>query len=203
MQMSTSGSSGRPHLAAVVDVAHGGDVLGSAGGEGILAGGGHLVGDGGRHAGEVEDVDALEDLVPVKDVALCHVDRGVLAVVDAAVAALRGANLKHIGTKAIALANDTRGVDVVDLQRTQSALAQAVGRNNGDVSGLVALIGQGKRGVGLGATVADVELSRLLNAQVIFGREPHHDLAEGKNRFTHGRVAPSCSCVHLVYGVGT
>lgn len=158
---------------------------------------GHLVGDCGRHAREVEGIDALENLVPVKDVALGHVDGGVLAVVDAAVAALRGTNLKYIGAKTVALANDARNVDVVGLQRTQGALTQTVGRNNGDVGGLVALVGQGKRGVGLGAAVADVKLGRLLNTQVSFGREPHHDLAEGKLRFTHGRVAPSCSCVHL------
>ena len=188
---------GRPHLAAIVHVADGGDALGAAGGESVLAGSGHLVGHGGRHAREVEDVDALEDLVPIKDVALGHVDGRVLAVVDAAVAALRGANLKDVGTKTVALAHDARGVDVVDLQRAKGALAQAVGRNNGDVSGLVALVGQGKRGVGLGAAVADIKLGRLLNAQMIFGREPHHDLAEGKNRFTHGRAAPSYSCVHL------
>ena len=188
---------GRPHLAAIVHVAHGGDAFGAAGGEGILAGGGHLVGDGGRHAGEVEDIDTLEDLVPVKDVALGHVDGRVLAVVDAAVAALRGADLKHIGAKTVALAHDARGIDVVDLQRTQGALAQTVGRDNGDVSCLVTLVGQGKRGVGFGAAVADIKLGRLLNAQMVFGREPHHDLAEGKNRFTHGRAAPSYSCVHL------
>ena len=194
---------GRPHLAAVVNVAHGGDALGTASGESVLAGGGHLVGDGGRHTREVEDVDALEDLVPVKDVALGHVDGRVLAVVDAAVAALRSADLKHIGAKTVALTHDARGVDVVDLQGAQRALAQAVGRNDGNISGLVALVGQGKCGVCLGAAVADIELGGLLNTQVIFGREPHHDLAEGKNRFTHGRVAPSCLCVHLCYGVGT
>ena len=188
---------GRPHLAAIVHVAHGGDALGAADGERLLAGGGHLVGDGGGHAGEVEDIDALEDLVPVKNIALGHVDGRELAVVDAAVAALRGTDLKHIGAKAVALTHDARGVDAVGLQRTQGALAQTVGRDNGDVSGLVALVGQGKRGVCLGAAVADIKLGRLLNAQVVFGREPHHDLAEGKNRFTHGRVAPSCSCVHL------
>ena len=181
---------GRPHLAAIVHVAHGGDALGAAGGECLLAGGGHLIGDGGGHAGEIEDIDALEDLVPVKDVALGHVDGRVLAVVDATIAALRGTDLKDIGAKAVALTHDARGVDVVSLKRTQSALAQTVGRDNGDVSGLVALVGQGKRSVGLGAAVADVKLGCLLNTQVVFGREPHHDLAEGKNRFTHGRAAP-------------
>ena len=188
---------GRPHLAAIVHVAHGGDALGTAGGERILAGGGHLIGDGGGHAGEIEDIDALEDLVPVKDVALGHVDGRELAVVDATVAALRGTDLKHIGAKAVALTHDARGVDVVGLQRTQRALAQTVGRDNGDVSGLVALVGEGKGGVGLSAAIADVKFDCLLNAQMVFGREPHHDLAKGKNRFTHGRAAPSCSCVHL------
>ena len=160
---------GRPHLAAIVHVAHGGDTLGAAGGERLLAGGGHLIGDGGGHAGEIEDIDALEDLVPVKDVALGHVDGRELAVVDAAVAALRGADLKHIGAKTVALTHDARGVDAVGLQRTQGALAQTVGRDNGDVSGLVALVGQGKRSVGLGAAVADVKLGCLLNTQVVFG----------------------------------
>ena len=160
---------GRPHLAAIVHVAHGRDALGAAGGEGILAGGSHLIGDGGGHAGEIEDIDALEYLVPVKDVALGHVDGRVLAVVDATVAALRGTDLKHIGAKAVALTHDARGVDVVGLQRTQGALAQTVGRDNGDVSGLVALVGQGKRSVGLGAAVADVKLGCLLNTQVVFG----------------------------------
>ena len=188
---------GRPHLAAIVNVAHGGDVLGAAGGEGVFARSCHLVGDSGRHAGEIEDVDALEDLVPVKDVALGHVDGRVLAVVDAAVAALRGTDLKHIGAKTVALTHDARGVDVVNLERTQGALAQTVGRDNGDVSGLVTLVSQRKRGVCLGAAVADIKLGRLLNAQMVFGREPHHDLAEGKNRFTHDRAAPFCSCVHL------
>lgn len=116
---------------------------------------GHLIGDGGGHAGEIEDIDALEDLVPVKDVAFGHVDGRELAVVDAAVAALRGADLKHIAAKTVALTHDARCVDAVGLQRAQSALAQTVGRDNGDVSGLVALVGQGKRGVGFGAAVAD------------------------------------------------
>ena len=161
---------GRPHLAAIIHVAHGRDALGAAGGEGILAGGSHLIGDGGGHAGEIEDIDALEDLVPVKNIALGHVDGRVLAVVDAAVAALRGTDLKDVGAKTVALTHDARGVDAVGLQRTQGALAQTVGWDNGDVSGLVALVGQGKRGVCLGAAVADIKLGRLLNAQVVFGR---------------------------------
>lgn len=114
---------GRPHLAAIVHVAHGGDALGAAGGECLLAGGGHLIGDGGGHAREIEDIDALEDLVPVEDVAFGHVDGRELAVVDAAVAALRGADLKHIGAKTVALTHDARCVDAVGLQRAQRALA--------------------------------------------------------------------------------
>ena len=66
-------------------------------------------------------------------------------------------------------------------------LAQTVGRDNGDVSGLVALVGQGKRGVGFGAAVADIKLGRLLNAQMVFGREPHH-----------GRTPFPCSHSHVM-----
>ena len=110
-----------------------------------------------------------------------EVDGGVLAVIDAAIAALRGADLEVVGAKAVAGAHDAGGVDAIHGKRAQGAVADAVSRDDGDVRGVIALVREREGRVGFGAAVTRVEARGLLEAEVVRRREAHHDLAKGED----------------------
>ena len=123
-----------------------------------------------------------EKRVPFEIAALGEVDGGVLAIVDAAVAALGCADLEHVAAQAVALAHHARCVHTVGDEAAQRAFAQAIGGHNRDICGVIALIGKGKGSVRLSPTVADVELRGLFDAQVVLRGQTHHDLTECKNK---------------------
>ena len=170
-----------PHLAAVVHIARRHDAAGTARLERLLAGHGHLFRHRRRHAREVEEIDTLQDRIPVERLVRGEVDSGILAVIHAAIAAHARAHLEDVATQAVALAHHARRVDAVAPQVAQGALTDAVLGHHRYERGVVALIRERERGVRFRTAEVHVEALRLLDAQLVGRRETHHDLAENQN----------------------
>ena len=159
----------------------------------------HLRRHGRRDAAHVEGIDTIKDLVPIEICMGGEVHRGVLPVIDAGVRTLRGADLEEVGAQTVALTHDARDVDADAREAPERAVADAVLRHDGDEGGMVSLVCQRERDIGLRTAVVHLELMGLLEAPMVGRRQPHHDFSEGQDLCfrTHGHSSPAgrCSCI--------
>ena len=168
-----------PQLAAVVQVA--GDL--AAMGLGGLAGfpaDFHNVGAQSRSdAGEVEPVGTLEDLVPVEVRGLRLLNGGMGTVINADGATLRSALLVEVNTHTVTAPDDQGGVYAITAQGIHSGLADGVGGQLGDESGIHAVVGKGHCDIGLAAAKGEFHMVALNEALIVIRLQAEHQLAEG------------------------
>ena len=168
-----------PQLAAVVQVA--GDL--DAASLGCLAGllaDFHAVGtQSGGDAGEVEPVGAFKDLVPIEILGLSQLDGGIGTVVNADGATLRSALLVVVDTHTVAATDDQRGVNAIAAQRVHSSLADGMGGQLGNKSGIHAVVGQGNGNVGFAAAEGEFYTLGLHETLIVEGLQTQHQFAKG------------------------
>ena len=178
----------RPQLAAVVEVAGDGDLVGLAVLERVQADRGQLAAECGRDAGEVKPADALQNLLPVEVLPGRERDRAAGAVVDDLRGALRGALLREVDAKAGPAPDDVVGPHAEPTQLVARGAAERILRQLRHERGRIAVVRKRHSDVRLAARVGDLELVRLDEAVVALRIEAHHDFAECDNLF-HGNLS--------------
>ena len=132
-------------------------------------------------AGEVEPINALEDLVEVEvsDGSIGH--SRMCTVVDADGTTLRSALLVEVDANTVTAAGDLAGVNAVAAQSVHAGLADSMSGQLGDESNVSAVVGQRNSHIGLAAAVGVLQGIGLHKAQMIVGLQTDHNFTESND----------------------
>ena len=178
----------RPQLAAVVQVAADLHAVSFRGLAGLLADLHHIGAQRRGDAGEVEPLHALKNGIPVEISRSRLGNGGMGAVINAHAGTLGSALLVEVDAHTVAAAGDLAGVHTVAAQAVHRRLADGVGGQLGDVSGVQAIVGQADGHVGLTAAESEFQVVGLDEALVVIGLQADHQLAEGNNFLCHEKI---------------
>ena len=167
-----------PELAPVVEVARDGDLLLLADLERVKADRRKFPAKGGRDAGEVEPLRALQDLLPVEVAALRKRDGGARAVIDNLGRTLRRALLDEVESEARSAPDDVRRIHAEVPYRVPRRLAERVFGKLCHERGVKPVVGKRHGNIRLAAGVARLELFRLHEPEIPLGVQAHHYFTE-------------------------